>query len=60
MTTCRLTGVWNWTAMVATPETIAFPVLVAVTVTLPVVAGAVKSPLVLMAPRLAVQVMAEL
>ncbi len=50
--TCTITG--------AVPDFVASCVLVAVTVTLPAEAGAVKSPLELMLPPLALQVTAEL
>jgi hypothetical protein len=45
---------------VAVPDVVVSCALVAVTVTLPVVAGAVKSPLELMVPALADQVTVEL
>ncbi len=52
--------VWTWTLTGAVPDFVASWVLVAVTVTLPAEAGAVKSPLELMLPPLALQVTAEL
>jgi hypothetical protein len=44
----------------AVPERAVFSVLVAVTVAVPLVAGAVKRPLALIAPMLTVQLTAEL
>jgi hypothetical protein len=44
----------------AVPESVAFCVLSAITVTLPAVAGAVKRPLELMVPELADHLTAEL
>ncbi|HVC90224.1 MAG TPA: hypothetical protein VND66_06335 [Acidobacteriaceae bacterium] len=48
------------TVTVADPDLVASSVLVAVTVTLPAEAGAVKSPLAAMLPELTDQVTAEL
>lgn len=50
----------DWTVMDAEPDTPVFWVLVAVILTFATVAGAVNSPLELMAPALADQVTAEL
>ena len=50
----------DFTVMTAVPEIVVVCVLVAVTVTPPAEAGAVKSPLELMEPPLADQVTAEL
>jgi hypothetical protein len=62
-TTCLLTGIEGvdaWTAMVAEPDFVESCVLVAVTVTLSDEPGAVKSPLELIAPALAVHLTAVL
>jgi len=60
MTTCLLRGVCNCTVTVAAPDWDVSCALVAVTVTLPAVAGAVKSPLGFTVPSLADHVTAEL
>lgn len=60
MTTCVLCDACSCTVTVAVPDVVVSCVLVAVTVMLPVVAGAVKSPLELMVPALADQVTLEL
>jgi hypothetical protein len=49
-----------WTVAVALPDFVVSCTLVAVTVIVPAVAGAVKSPLELMEPPVADQVTAEL
>jgi hypothetical protein len=55
-----IVGGANRTIMAAVPVFVVSCVLVAVTVTVPAEAGAVKSPLGLMVPPLAVHVTAEL
>jgi hypothetical protein len=55
-----LCGVCNCTVTAAVPDFVVSWVLVAVTVTVPAVAGAVKSPLALMVPPLADHVTEEL
>jgi hypothetical protein len=55
-----LCGVCNCAVTAAVPDFVVSWVLVAVTVTVPAVAGAVKSPLALMVPPLADHVTEEL
>ena len=55
-----IVGAADWTAMDVVPVVVVFWVLVAVMVTATGDDGAVKSPLALMVPALAVQVTAEL
>ena len=60
MTTCLLCGISNVTVTVAVPDCDASSVLVAVMVSLPGEAGALKSPLALIVPAFTDQVTAEL
>lgn len=56
----EIVGAVDFTVIVAFPDLLVSCVLVAVTVTDPVELGAVKSPLLLIVPPLAVHVTAEL